>query len=418
MPKRILITTIGSHGDIHPYVGVGQALRKRGHEVALLANPYFKRVAEDAGLEFVPVGEFLDLKEISQRPYLMGGYSGTKRILLELIIPETTNYFRALEAEFSRRRPDAVLNHHICCGVTWACRKHDVPVAVGCLSPLAWLCPEDPAYLLPIVKKDPSPAAMKRWIWIGRVGTRLIYDGALNKHRRGLGLPKGKGLLNTEFRGGDINLALWSPHFRGSLKPDPEHGHICGFVWFDRHSSQEHAPEEIERFLAEGEPPVIFTLGTTAVHVAGPFYEAAAQACERIGRRGLLLTGHADYAPKRLPSGVKAFTYAPFSVVLPRGCATVHHGGVGTTAQAMKAGRPTVIVPFAHDQFDNAARARRLGVSATVARGKVSVETLAAALTSVLTPEVGERARALGERLRVENGAEAAAARMESLAGA
>lgn len=414
---RILITSIGSHGDIHPYVGIGQTLRRRGHDVALLANPYFKSVAEDAGLEFIPVGEFLDLKEINKRPELMGAYTGTKRILLDMIIPETHNFFRALEQQFKSSKVDAVLTHHICFGSTWACKKHNIPVAVGCLSPLAWPCIEDPAIFLPFVKGDPSPRAMKWWLRLAKFGSSFSYDPAINRIRREFGLPAGKHWFLTESRGGDINLALWSGHFRAPLPPDPEQGHICGFVWFDRHKQQEHANDELESFLSAGDPPIIFTLGTTAVHVAGPFYEAAAQACKLLNRRGLLLTGQPEYAPKSLPKGVAAFTYAPFTTILPRGCATVHHGGVGTTAQAMRAGKPTVIVPFAHDQFDNAARTRRLGISATVPRNKVSDHSLAAALRQVLdNPEVLTRAGRIAQGLNSERGDSHAADRIEALA--
>jgi rhamnosyltransferase subunit B len=416
---RILITSVGSHGDIHPYVGVGQALRRRGHEVALLAQPYFKRVAEDAGLEFIAVGDYLDLREIAQRPELMGSWNGTKRILQDLIIPEAPKVFHALEAEFSRRRPDVVFTHHICFGVTWACEKHGVPVATGCLSPLAWPAPQDPAHFTPITRRDPSPRAMRWWLRLARFGSRHSYDPPLNRIRRELGLPKGRDWVLREFRSGDINLGLWSRHFRGPIESDPEHGHICGFVWFDRHKEQEHAPEEVERYLHGGEPPIIFTLGTTAVHVAGPFYQAAADACAILKRRGMLLTGHADYAPRRLPAGVAAFTYAPFSSVLPRGCATVHHGGIGTTAQSMRAGRPSVIVPFAHDQFDNAARTRRHGVSATVRRSGLSADGLAAALRSVLDkPEPAVRAAQLGQALSIEHGEDVAAERIEALGAA
>lgn len=416
---RILITTIGSHGDIHPYVGVGQALTRRGHEVALLANPYFKKVAEDAGLDFIPVGDFLDLKEINKRPELMGTLNGTKRILQDLIIPEAPNFFRTLEHEFKSNRPDAVFTHQICFGSTWACRKHGIPVAVGALSPIGWPTVEDPTHYTAFTKRDPSPRAMKWWMRLAKFGSRFSYDPHLNRARRELGLPTGKNWVLTEMRGGDINLGLWSRHYRGPLKSDPAHGQICGFVWFDRHKQQEHASDELESFLNSGLPPIIFTLGTTAVHVAGPFYQAAADSCKLLNRRGLLLTGQAEYAPKSLPPGVAAFTYAPFTTILPRGCATVHHGGIGTTAQAMRAGRPTVIVPFAHDQFDNAARARRLGVSATVQRNKISPESLAAALKSVLdSPTCSQKAATLAQPLNSERGDDEAAIRIEAMAGA
>jgi UDP:flavonoid glycosyltransferase YjiC (YdhE family) len=246
----------------------------------------------------------------------------------------------------------------------------------------------------------------------------LLYDGPMNAQRMRLGLSGGRNWLTRDVKAAPVLLGLWSRYFRGPMPDDPVSGRICGFVWHDRHREQEHASDEIERFLDEGEPPVIFTLGSTAVHVAGRFYEAAAQACRLIGRRGLLLTGKREYAPRSLPGGpsaVRAFTYAPYSEVLHRGCATVHHGGIGTTAQALRGGRPTVIVPFAHDQFDNAARVRRLGVSETVSRRRLSGDSLAAALRRVLDdPRVVKRASLLGAQVD-EDGAETAADLLERM---
>jgi UDP:flavonoid glycosyltransferase YjiC (YdhE family) len=198
------------------------------------------------------------------------------------------------------------------------------------------------------------------------------------------------------------------------MPDDPTNGRICGFPWFDRHGEFEQLPTDVERFLQAGEPPIVFTLGTAAVHVSGSFYGCAAAACRILGRRGVLLTRHLEYAPKNLSSDVRAFTYVPFSTVLPRACATVHHGGIGTTAQAMRAGRPTVIVPFSHDQFDNAARAKRLGVSVTLTRKRLIPHALADALRSVIDePALNDRAARLGDLLSTEDGALTAAMALE-----
>src|SRR5262249_40322391 len=146
----------------------------------------------------------------------------------------------------------------------------------------------------------------------------------------------------------------------------------------------EHPAADLERFLAKGEPPILFSLGTAAVHVADGFYHEAAEACRILGRRGMLLIANTDLKFEKLPKGVETFTDIPFSHVMPRGAASVHHGGIGTTGQAMAAGRPTVVVPHAHDQYDNAARVKRLGISETLRRGKLTAERLAGALRSVL----------------------------------
>ena len=413
---RFLIASVGSNGDMNPYVGVGAALRERGHEVALIAQPYFERMVREAGLEFVAAGERFDLSLIAENPGMMAARTGSVRILRGFVIPAAADMYRVANECIANARPDAIFCHHLAFGPIWAAKGAGVPFAVGSLTPLMFLSAHDRC-VYDASGRETRPGfinTLRRRMILFISG--LLYDAPLNRMRRELGLPKLRDQLTRDVWGAPLTLGLWSEQFRAPMVDDPPRAKICGFVWHDRHREQEHAPKEIERFLDDGEPPVIFTLGSTAVHVAGPFYEAAAGACAKLGRRGLLLTGKREYAPRKLPPGVAAFTYAPFSAVLPRGCATVHHGGIGTTAQAMRAGRPTVIVPFAHDQFDNAARERRLGVSATVPRTQVSADSLAAALGRVLAdPECLEKAAALGRALSSEDGAAVSAGSLERL---
>ncbi|MBL9141624.1 MAG: glycosyltransferase, partial [Phycisphaerae bacterium] len=160
-----------------------------------------------------------------------------------------------------------------------------------------------------------------------------------------------------------------------------------------------------------------FCLGTAAVHVAGDFYDVAARACGLLGRRGLLLVGPGRAQSGAWPKGVRAFAYAPFSSVMPRCAVNVHHGGVGSTGQALRAGRPTVVIPHAHDQWDNAARVRRLGVSRTLPRHRVTARRLAQALARVLEDPIGQRMAArIGRTMESEDGAAVAAAHIEGLA--
>lgn len=407
---RFLLGSIGSNGDIHPYVGVGMALRERGHGVAFIAQPYFERLVTEVGLEFIPAGERFDLAEIARRPEMMGERLGSVRILRQHIIPAAGPMFAAAAEAIRRARPDAVFAHHLAFGLPWAAAQAGLPCAIGCLSPLMFLSSQDRGVYDSSGREVEAGLYHRFRKWLALTVTGWMYDPSLNRIRRQAGLEPLKGHFVRDVHNGRLTLGLWSTHYRAPMPDDPANSVICGFPWYDRHREREDTPEAIERFLDAGDPPIIFTLGSTAVHVAGPFYEAAVGACRTLGRRGLLLTGRSEYAPPVLPPGVAAFTYAPFSTVLPRGCATVHHGGIGTTAQAMRAGKPTVIVPFAHDQFDNAARARRLGVSQTVRRWVVSAESLAGALNRVLGDAEGRRrAIALGSALSGEDGADQAA---------
>lgn len=408
---RILLSTIGSHGDVHPFIAIGKALRRRGHDVALLVQPLYRKLTLDAGLEHIPLGdEVIDLSIIAENPRMMDPWRGPPTIVRELILPETPKIFNTVERELTHGGFDALVTHHIAFGAAWAAEKHGVPCAAVGLAPLVWMSRHEPLIGTPITPADPP-----RWLYrtthrLIRPMLRKLYDKPINAVRAEFRLPPVRDAFLAETHAGDVTLGLWSTHFRGPLADDPPNSHICGFSWFDAHKDHDHLTPDVESFLNEGEPPILFTLGSTAVFVAGPFYEAAAEACRRLGRRGLLLIGRAEHAPKHLPPGVRTFTYAPHSIVMPRAAANVIHGGVGTTAQALRAGRPMIVVPFAHDQFDNAARAVRLGVSRTVKRSRLSADTMEAALRAVLdSPDVASRARTLGAKIAAEDGAVRAA---------
>src|SRR5262249_56700315 len=167
---------------------------------------------------------------------------------------------------------------------------------------------------------------------------------------------------------------------------------------------------EVVQFLDNGPPPIVFTLGSSAFWVAGNFYEDSIAAARALGRRALLLIGHSrNRPPKPLPEGVAAFEYAPYSKVLPRACAIVHQGGVGTTGQGLRSGRPVLILPHAHDQFDNAARVVRLGCGRVLPRPRYSVTTATNELRAILNNQnYAARAAEIGAIVRQENGASAA----------
>jgi rhamnosyltransferase subunit B len=151
-------------------------------------------------------------------------------------------------------------------------------------------------------------------------------------------------------------------------------------------------------------------------HAQG-FFAAAVEACHRLKRRGLLVTRFAEQLPTRLPDLVRHVEYAPFSELLPRCAALVHHGGIGTTAQTLAAGIPHVVTPLAHDQPDNAARLERLGVGRTLRPKSVTGKSLARELSALLdSPQVAARCAELADRLRTHDGLNLAADALEAFA--
>ena len=158
---------------------------------------------------------------------------------------------------------------------------------------------------------------------------------------------------------------------------------------------------------------MVFTLGSAAVYLAGNFYAESARAIQQLGRRALLLVGK-NPPPANLPPSILAWDYLPYASIFPHASAIVHQGGVGTTAQALRAGRPMLVVPFAHDQFDNAARVTRLGVARTLSRSRYRAKHVGRELVALLDPaSYAQVAATVGTRIRAEQGVLAAGDALE-----
>jgi UDP:flavonoid glycosyltransferase YjiC (YdhE family) len=173
-------------------------------------------------------------------------------------------------------------------------------------------------------------------------------------------------------------------------------------------------PDDVREFLEAGPPPVAVTFGTGMMHARELFAEAIA-ACEMTGLRGMLLTRHPEQLPSQLPSTVRQFPFAPFRELFPRCAAAVHHGGIGTTSQALAAGVPQLILPFAFDQPDNGVRVQQLGVGAWFHPRRKCAARIAEALSRLTTPAVRERCQAVATRFNGVDGLSRAADEVESL---
>ena len=198
-------------------------------------------------------------------------------------------------------------------------------------------------------------------------------------------------------------LALFSEVFAKPQPDWPPQTKVTGFCFYDGHHETQ-MPPDLLRFLDSGTPPIVFTLGSSAVWVARDFFQQSIEAAKRLGQRAVLLIGDERNRPPSLPEEIIAVDYAPYQSLLPRACAMVHHGGVGTTSQGLLAGVPTLIVPFAFDQSDNAEHAYKLGTSRTLYRKNYFAPRVANELHKLLQPTYARRALEVSQRLKQEDG--------------
>jgi len=411
---RILIVTLGSHGDLHPFLAVGRALAARGHRCAVATHPFFTPDIVAAGLTPTPFLTERSYERLLREPHLFHRFRGPRVLVREFgeVLPAL---IAGLRREIAVRRPDLILSHLAAMGASWIAAEAGVPWAIAALSPLYWNNPDDP---VPLLQLAPGAWRKRQARVLGHAAIPVLHavsDAWVNRLRARTGFPPGRNLLFGEARGGDLNLGLWSNAFRPALRGDPPQGVICGFPWYDGGRDAALDPE-LERFLADGEPPVVFTLGSAAVHSARDFFDLAARACARIRRRGVLLVGRDIAGPRALPGDVIAVPWAPHSRLFPRALVNVHHGGIGSTAQALRSGRPALVVPHAYDQFNNAVRIVALGAGRMVARHRTTVALLTDGLERCIGDDaIATRAADLGRRVAAEDGAQVAAGHLERL---
>jgi rhamnosyltransferase subunit B len=398
---RVLIFPMGSSGDVHPFIGVGKALQARGHEVFIITSGYFEDLVKRAGLGFRPVGTAEDFQRVQDDPDIWH----PKRAFGALVrLGLNHSYEPILEHARELHKPGdtVMLASTLAIGARNAAELLDVPLASVHLAPCIFLS----AYRLPRMHGAPVPQWAPRWLrrlmWYvgGRLTDRDVLP-VLNAFRREHGLPPARDIVRSWFHSPDRVIGLF-PDWFGPPQPDwPKQARLTGFPMFDE-AGLNQTPLEVEEFLAAGEPPVVFTPGTSMAH-GREFFSAGVEALKLIGRRGILLSKFDHTIPRDLPPGVRHFKYVPFSEVLPRAAALVYHGGIGTCAQALRAGIPHLIYHMAHDQLDNLSRVRDLGVGDGLAPRKFKPRRVASMLDRLLSDnELKRRAAALSQRFDTE----------------
>ena len=231
----------------------------------------------------------------------------------------------------------------------------------------------------------------KRTLWwaIDRFAVDPLLVPELNAWRRGFGLAPMSRIFKSWVHSPQLVLGLFPEWFAEPQADWPAQLQLTGFVLSDERAAEPlplAEQQRLEKFLNDGPPPIVFTPGSANRHAAA-FFHAGVEASTTAGHRALLVTPYREHLPSSLPPGVGYVPHAPFSTLFPRAAAVVHHGGIGTSAQALAAGVPQLVMPMGFDQPDNAARLERLGVGGSVYPKNFTASNVASALERLLTSE-------------------------------
>lgn len=417
-PKRIVLTTFGSYGDIHPYLAIAAELSSRGHDPVIATSELYREKLLAGGFDFIPVRPHIpppQEQDPAMMERVMNPRSGSSYIINEMLMPFLRDGYEDLLQAVAGA--DLLLTHPISFAGPLVAQKTSMPWISSVLAPVSFMSAYDP----------PLPPF---WPWMRHVqlfGPRVVagffkqvkkyYNNkAYDKFREELGLPDRGSPVFEGQHSPTLILALFSSLFAQPQPDWPPQARATGFAFYDGRN-EVVMPPELVKFLEQGPAPIVFTLGSSAVWVARDFYRESIRAAKLLGRRAVLVIGdERNQLKESLPSEIITVNYAPFDALLARACAMVHHGGVGTTSYGLRAGVPTLIVPFAFDQPDNAAHAARLGGSRTLPRQKYQAPRVAKELDILLTkPEHTTKARETGRLLRMENGAAVAADLIEQV---
>ena len=404
MNRLAILSAPGSRGDVNPMIAIGSQLLRRGYDVAIaLAEPYCQ-LAEDAGLQAFPIVSREKFQAMLSDPRFWNVVRGLTKVIRGIGAEFLQPHFELIQ-QLHRPGQTILVSHPL----DFASRIYrdlepSTPLVDIHLAPLMLRCPAQPARLTNwFFEPTRHRFSFRMAYWLGdAVILDPLLAGPVNKLRRRYGLEKVRRVMHQWWLSPDRVLACYPPWFAPATVGLLEQLRHVGFPLSDGSD---------ESFEVPTDKPIVFTGGSANWHTR-QFFSQAAAACRQLGRAGLLLGSHDDCFPTDLPSTVCPQRYAPLGKLLPHCSAIVHHGGVGTTSQALRTGTVQLVRPLAFDQFDNAARVVDLHCGICFQKKRGLAEQLDFVLNdSQLHSSVAE----IASQLTGPNGAELAALEIDAV---
>jgi rhamnosyltransferase subunit B len=402
MAKRIVLATFGSPGDLHPFLAMGSELRARGHQPIVATSPLYRVQVAAARLEFAPVRP--DRSPGQQDPDFLD------RVIRDRVSPAAV--FRAMFLPSLRESledllgamegADAVVTHTLASAARLAAEARGLPWVSAVMQPMGYLSAYEPPLIGPRaiawIFRGVGPAATRPVLNLARRLTDA-WTNEWHELRAELGLTPVDDHPLWEGQHSPVRSLGLFPRVLGEPQSDwPPQARVTGFPFY-RPPHQTLDPA-LRHFLENGEPPIVFTLGTTAVNDPGSFFEESQAVVRRHSQRAVFFVGDGGKKIcKHVAGDVIAVPYAPHDLVFPFARAIVHQGGIGTLSESLLAGKPMLIMPYGHDQADNAWRASRLGLARVISRSRYRADVVGRELSRLLDDPIP---RAAGLRVSRE----------------
>jgi rhamnosyltransferase subunit B len=411
---HVLLPTMGSAGDVHPFIALGVALRARGHRATILTNPIFQEIIEAQGIGFLPVGTAAEANAAIANPELWHLRKGFK-VIAQVIVPAIAEIYELIEKHVDA--DTVVAFSSLAFGARVAQEKLGVPSASVHLQPSVIRTFVDQGMMGNVRLSASRPKWFKQGLF--RLIDYLIVDRRikepLNALRARLGLEPVDRVMHRWIHSPQLVIAFF-PDWFAAPQPDwPPNSHTVGFPLWDA-DGETPLPADAEEFLNSRAAPLIFTPGSAGATMQR-FFKESVNAARELHLPAMLVTNYPEQVPKNLPRDIRVFGYLPFSQVLPRAALLVYHGGVGTLAQGIKAGIPHLVVPHGYDQFDSGWRIEQLKLGRSIAQSRYRARRVVRAIESILGDAASaQRCRDFASRIDSADAVGRACALIEGLA--
>ena len=384
MPKLVL-ATLGSLGDLHPKIALALELKSRGHQITIATMEIYRDKIAALGFDFQPLRPNLDINDRELTRELLDTRAGPEKLMRGVILPSLPDMYEDLTAAVAGK--DVLITGEIVYAARSVVEKTGIKWITTSLAPISLFSAYD-LNVYPTAEwieyLRPLPAVFHQALFAVMKLTVSHWFEPYREFRQGLGLDRDHDPVFQGKFSDLLHLVMFSKAMSPPQPDWPTHSIQTGFCFYDGQEDVGIMPAGLDEFLDVGEPPIVFTLGSAAVMDARDFFEESAKAARILGRRAILLYGIFNSPPTGLSEDVVAFDYAPFSRLFPHAACVVHQAGIGTTGQVLRAGVPQLVMPFGHDQPDNAARCRRLGVAEIIDRDAYTAEKAAEKLRLIL----------------------------------